>query len=60
MATENAKKCSDYARVGTFFISIKLKYLNSHGRIILDVILDVMLDISEVSLHDKIKINHAR
>ena len=56
MATENAKKCSDYARVGTFFISIKLKYLNSHGRIILDVILDV----SEVSLYDKIKINHAR
>lgn len=52
MATENAKKCSDYARVGTLFISIKLKCLNFRGRIILDV--------SEVSLYDKIKINHAR
>lgn len=35
-----------------FQLTIKLKYLNSHGRIILDV--------SEVSLYDKIKINHAR
>lgn len=39
-----------------FQLTIKLKYLDSHGRIILDVILDV----SEMSLYDKIKINHAR